>query len=86
MFLKSAGMDREELLELIVYEYVHAKSTYGNTLLGKPPEVIYAEGKMMGVCISLGLNYEIKNKIVTFKLNSTNKEVALFPFDPEEPW
>ncbi|MGH1811309.1 hypothetical protein ABE893_11215 [Enterococcus entomosocium] len=86
MFLNSAGIDREELLELIVYEYVYAKTTYGNTLLGKPPEVIYAEGKMMGVCISLGLNYEIKNKIVTFKLNSTNKEVARFTFDPEDPW
>lgn len=86
MFLKSVGIDREELLELIVSEYVYALSNYGKTLLGKPPEIILAEGKLVGVCMALGVGYEIDNEVITFRLNSNNKEVAKFPFEPEEPW
>jgi hypothetical protein len=63
MYLNAVGVTREELLENVVYECVFTKSHYTNTLLGEPQEVTRAFGILHGVCMALGLQYEIANKM-----------------------
>ncbi|OTO71308.1 MULTISPECIES: hypothetical protein [unclassified Enterococcus] len=86
MFLKGANIDREELLQIVVDDYVSAKSNYSNTLLGQPREITYAEGKLFGVCMALGINYEIKNKVIVFKTFLNEKVILELPFEPEKPF
>lgn len=85
MFLQGANIEREELLALVVEGFVYAKSNYTNTLLGKR-EVSLAEGKLDGVCMALGLEYEIKNKVIVFKTFLNEKVILELPFDPQEPF
>lgn len=86
LFLQGANIEREELLALVVEGFVYAKSNYTNTLLGKPREVSLAEGKLDGVCMALGLEYEIKNKVIVFKTFLNEKVILELPFDPQEPF
>lgn len=86
MFLKEANIEREELLQIVVEEYINAKSNYFNTLLGQPREITYAEGKLFGACMALGINYEIKNKMIVFQTFRSEKVILSLPFDPEEPF
>lgn len=86
MFLKGANIDREELLQSVVEDFVYAKSRYSNTLLGEPKEITRAESVLFGVCLALGLNYEIVEKTIIFKTNKANKTVLELPFNPSEPW
>lgn len=55
-------------------------------ILGKPREVSLAEGKLDGVCMALGLEYEIKNKVIVFKTFLNEKVILELPFDPQEPF
>lgn len=86
MFLKSANIDREELLEMMVNNYVLALSRYTNTLLGEPREITEAKGQLFGVCIALGINYEIVDQKIIFRTNTRNKTILELPFEPVDPW
>lgn len=86
MYIKAAGLDREELLRQRVEEIVEAKSRYHSTMLGEPKEITLAKGKLQGVCMVLGLEHEIKNNEIIFVQFSTDKEIARFPFAPVETW
>ncbi len=85
MYLKNLGMDREDLLENLVYQYVFAKSNHSNTLLGEAQEITRAKSLLDGVCMALALEYQILNKEIVFKTVHSKKLVLKMIFAPDKP-
>ncbi len=86
MYLSPAGIEREELLEMLVKDYIYALSTYNPTLLGQPREITYAEGRLSGACTVLGLEWVVVKEEIIFSTFIKEKEILRLPFKPDKPW
>lgn len=83
MFLKDISMTREELLQTIVDDYIYQRSNHTSTLLGEPKEITLAKGKLIGVCMALGLEYEEVENQMIFKTFSNGKVVEKIRFEQD---
>lgn len=79
-FLKNVGMDRTELLEMLLNGYLFAQANYTNTLLGEPQEITRAKGILDGACMALGIDYFIEGKDYVFRTNTKRKVICRISF------